>query len=184
MSLENLTESKKRILELLAEKKEADIQTIATTVGLRSSTVRKYLAELERSGLVERMGSVAKITEKALQLLGVEAAKAEKPSEEQPVEEAVTPKPSEQLIEPFYFLVKGSVVPLRVKNKRQLAAAVVYGLVEPEELSYVLRTGYLTTWLRTALREEELAKKLEELKGLEPPQLYDEATKILREHLD
>ena len=181
MSLENLTESKKRILELLAEKKEADVQTIATTVGLRSSTARKYLAELERSGLVERVGSVAKITEKALQLLGVEA---EKPSEEQPVEEVVTPKPSEQLIEPFYFLVKGSLVPLRIKNKRQLAAAVVYGLVEPEELSYVLRTGYLTTWLRTALREEELAKKLEELKGLEPSQLYNEAAKILREHLD
>ena len=181
MSLENLTESKKRILELLAEKKEADIQTIATTVGLRSSTVRKYLAELERSGLVERVGSVARITKKALQLLGAEA---EKPSEEQPVEEVVTPKPSEQLIEPFYFLVKGSVVPLRIKNKRQLAAAIIYGLVEPEELSYVLRTGYLTTWLRTSLREEELAKKLEELKGLEPPQLYDEATKILKEYLD
>jgi len=181
LSLENLTESKKRILELLAEKKEADVQTIATTVGLRSSTVRKYLAELERSGLVERVGSVAKITEKALQLL---RAKTERPSEEQPVEEVVTPKPSEQLIEPFYFLVKGSLVPLRIKNKRQLAATIVYGLIEPEELSYVLRTGYLITWLRTALREEELAKKLEELKGLEPPQLYDEATKILREHLD
>jgi len=181
LSLENLTESKKRILELLAEKKEADVQTIATTVGLRSSTVRKYLAELERSGLVERVGSVAKITEKALRLFGAET---EKPSEEQAVEEVVSPKPSEQLIEPFYFLVKGSVVPLRIKNKRQLAAAIVYGLVEPEELSYVLRTGYLTTWLRTTLREEELANKLEELKGLEPPQLYDEAAKILREHLD
>ncbi len=181
MSLENLTESKRRILEILAEKKEADVQTIATSIGLRSSTVRKYLTELERNGLVERIGATARITEKALQLL--RGGEKEPGREELALEESV-PKPSEQLIEPFYFFVRGSVVPLRIRNKRQLAAAIVYGLVEPEELSYVLRTGYLTTWLRYAIREEELARKLEELKGLEPPQLYDEAVKLLREHLE
>jgi DNA-binding Lrp family transcriptional regulator len=183
MSIETLTDSKRRLLELIAEKKEAEISALAAEVGLRPSTVRKYVTELEKRGLVEKIGNIVRITNTALKLL----TKEEKKEEAETVEEFEfsdeAPRSSVQIIEPFYFIYKGSLVPLRIKNTRQLAAAIVYGLVEPEELSYVLKTGYLTTWLSRVLKEDELAKQLEELKGLEPPQLLDEASRIMKKFL-
>ncbi|BEP18526.1 hypothetical protein PYJP_18780 [Pyrofollis japonicus] len=185
MSIETLTDSKRRLLRLVAEKKEVEISTLAREVGLRPSTVRKYVAELEKMGLVEKIGNTVRITDTALKLLTKEEKEEKK--EEVRAEEFEfsdeAPKSSAQIIEPFYFIYKGNLVPLRIKDARQLAAAIVYGLIEPEELSYVLKTGYLTTWLSQVLKEDELAKQLEELKGLEPPQLLDEAVRIMKKFL-
>lgn len=181
MSFKELTSTKRKILEILADKKESDVSELAALVGIKTSTVKKYASELEKLGLVTKMGNKVKITDKGLALF-METEKIEE-EKHQPRED-VEAKPTREMVEPFYFVVQGQVVPLRVFSTKQLAAIVVYRIVSPEELSYVIKNGYLTAWVRTVLRDASLAEKLEGLQGLESPQLFDEAAKILREYVE
>lgn len=188
MLLEDLTATKRRMLEILADKKECEVSELAKLLGIKTATVRKYASELRKLGLAARIGNTVKITEQGLALF----SKPKEPQEEEAREvhektEAETTQAigaaATEAIEPFYFINKGGLVPLRVSSLEQLAAAVVYGIVGPEELSYVVRNGYLVAWVRTVLGNKELAKKLEGLRSMGEDQLAKEAAKILKEFI-
>jgi len=187
MLLEDLTATKRRMLEILADKKECEVSELAKLLGIKAATVKKYASELEKLGLATRIGNTVKITEQGLTLI----SKPEKPQEDRELHENMKAEKSHAIrvaaadtVEPFYFINKeGGLVPLRVSSLEQLAVVVVYGIVKPEELSYVVRNGYLVAWVRTALGNKELAEKLEGLRSMEDNQLAKEVAKILKEFI-
>lgn len=135
---EELPSTQRRILELLRRHGTMTVEELAAAVGVKPSTIRKYALELEKRGLVVRYG------------------KRISPAEEQREAEKTAASP------PFFFIdpVRGAVV-LRVSSLEQLAAALMYGLVEGEALSYAVASGCLASWLRR-LGEEGLAAILDE----------------------
>jgi len=126
--LRRLSPAHSRLVEALAEHGSLDIERLAEMLGVKTSTVRKYALELEKLGYVERRGRT--ITLKALKAVGSSI--------------------------PFFFVKPstGAVVG-RVQSLRQLAAVVSYGLVDDEALSYALRCGCLSAWLRSLGAEKE-----------------------------
>ena len=206
--MSELRESHKRILELFSELgvRELDVDTVARRFGWKRSTAKKYMDQLARLGLLyKKSGGVyelpAKEEAKPEEKPAAEAAGAAEappaPQQPQPVEaqppqpvgeaaeemgrEVMEVKPAGEVVESFYFYNRGTVVPLKVSSLEQLAAVLRYRLVTPEELAYAIRTGFLQTWIERSLHDQELARKLDELRGLNDQELYSEAAKIVSE---
>ncbi len=198
--------SLRKVLELYERLgvEELDVETAARQLGLKKSTVKKYMDQLAKMGLlVKKYTNVYALParEKAGEEKPIEEAKeaggereagetgeavagrevTAEPSVEEIKSEALQVKPGAEVIETFYFYFKGSVVPLRITSLEQLAAVLKYKLIAPEELAYTVRTGFLQTWLERALHETELAKKLDELRGLSDQELFNEVSKIVFE---
>ena len=190
--------------------RELDVDTVARRFGWKRSTAKKYMDQLARLGLLYKKsggvyelpaGEEAKPEEKPVAKVAeaAEAAEAQPaPQQPQPAEaqqplqpvgeaaeemgrEAMEVKPAGEVVESFYFYNRGTVVPLRVSSLEQLAAVLRYRLVTPEELAYAIRTGFLQTWIERSLHDQELARKLDELRGLNDQELYSEAAKIVSE---
>ncbi len=169
----SLSYSLQRTLKALEEKGKAHYKDIASALGVKPSTARKYLDQLAKMGYAEKL-------EYGVYRYKGQAAEAKK-EEEAPVEEAIEAMkkeaeelqaPGREAVEPLYFHVRGRLVPLRVKTLEQLLAVIRYRLVEPEELNYALKTGYLQAWVSRIARMEELAQKLDEIAGLPAEEQY------------
>jgi DNA-binding MarR family transcriptional regulator len=177
LSLE-LTHSQKRILEILAEKKEADVAHLASELGVKTATIRKYALTLEKMGLVKRVGNIVRITDKGIEVIGAKEEKAEEVLAKE-AEEVAKKKASI----PFIFFTEKGFVPLKASSLEQLAAIVYYKLVEPEDIEWVVKGGYLSAWLKSSLNAAELAEKIDALKGLSAPEIIDELSKMLKDYL-
>lgn len=152
---EDLPSTYRRMLELLRENGSMTVDELAERLQVKPSTIRKYALELEKRGLVVRMGRVISI-----------AQKQERTS-----------------VEPFYFINPGAVTLLPIRSLRQLAAVLHYEIVSDEMLSYALRGGYLAAWLRHIVGEEELAKKVEELRESAPREARERLLRLLQPYL-
>lgn len=178
MSLE-LTHSQKRILEILAEKQEADVAHLASELGVKTATIRKYALTLEKMGLVERVGNIVRITNKGIEVI---SAKKEKKTEEVLAKEAEEVAKKKASI-PFIFFTEKGFVPLKASSLEQLAAIVCYKLVESEDIEWIVKGGYLSAWLKSSLNAVELAERIDALKGLSAPEIVDELSKMLKDYL-
>ena len=181
MSLE-LTHSQRRILEILAEKKEADVAYLASELGVKTATIRKYALTLEKMGLVERIGNTVKITDKGMEVIGVKEEAKEEKAEEVLAKEAEEVA-KKRASKPFLFFTEKGLTPLKAYSLEQLAAIIYYKLAEPEDVEWAVKGGYLAAWLRSSLNATELAEKIDALKGLSAPEIVDELSKILKEYL-
>jgi len=148
-----------RLLEYLVEA-GSTIGELSSRTGLSPSTVRKYLRELERGGLVERRGELFAPTEKGL-LLGKTLHNLRSRRAAQPY--IVTDPSTDQPI------------PLSFRDYRQLLAVIESGLAEPRILEEHMKR-YLAKWIREALGDEYLAHMLEsgQIKTLEDLKKYIE----------
>jgi DNA-binding MarR family transcriptional regulator len=191
-----LTSSHRKILELFSQLgvEELDAETVARKIGWKKSTAKKYMDQLAKMGyLVKKAGSVYALAVKEEVEEKPEAEKPEEQAKPEPAPEQPTPqveemgkealelKPSGEIVETFYFYLKGSTVPLRVSSLEQLAAVLKFKLIEPEELAYAVRTGFLQTWIERSLHDEDLARKLDELRGLNDQELFNEVAKMVLE---
>jgi len=199
-----ITESMKRILEVLAEaNKPLTLEEISRQVtSIKISTVKKYLGTLAREGYVVRgpLDTYA-ITDKGLELIGVKVAEVE---EAVAVEEKPTPAPQpapeevqpptieavevvekpKTLVAPLYFVApNGTIVPLTVRSLEQLYAAIKYELVPEDVLSYMVKSGYLEAWTRNVLGDQELANLIGELRGASETELKSRLLETLSKKL-
>ncbi len=183
--MSELKESHRKILELFRELgvRELDVDTVARKFNWKRNTAKKYMDQLTRWGyLHKKTGGVYELAEQEKGKTTEEAEeKSAGPTTEEMGREAMEVKPSGEVVESFYFYYRSSVVPLRISSLEQLAAVLKYRLVSPEELAYAVRTGFLQTWLERSLHDPELAKQLDELRGLSDQELFNEATRILTE---
>ncbi|WP_440059536.1 winged helix-turn-helix domain-containing protein [Thermogladius sp. 4427co] len=142
-----------RIIGLADENGFLDASRVQESLGLSSSSVRKYLRMLEKEGLVERVGGGFKLTEKGARLKKTLQLVKEK-----------------KVAEPYYVTEPetGRAIPLSFRDYRQLYAIIEYRLVDPEILEKHLRMGYIAQWARAALGDEYLAYLIErgEVKNL------------------
>lgn len=139
-------------------------------LGVKQSTARKYLDQLVRMGYLE------KTSPGRYKLLEREEAKREEEAAIMRTEvEEVKPKE----VEPFYFHYKGTPITLKITSLEQLAAVVKYKLITPEQLAYLIKTGYLQSWIERSLKNNELARELDNISGLPDPELYEQATRII-----
>jgi predicted ArsR family transcriptional regulator len=152
---EELPGTHRRILELLREHGTLTVEELASRLQVRPTTVRKYALELEKRGLVVRLGR------------RVTLARREERRE----------------AEPFYLVKPGSVGIVAVRSLRQLAALLHYDLADEEAVSYALRGGYLAAWMRHVLGEKELARRVEELRDLEPREALERLRRLLQPYL-
>jgi len=148
-----------RLLEYLGEG-GSTIGELSSKTGLSPSTVRKYLRELEKSGLVERRGELFAPTEKGL-LLGKTLRNLRSGRAAQPY---IVTDPS-----------TGQPVPLSFRDYRQLLAVIDSGLTDSRILEEHVKR-YLSKWVREALGDEYLAHMLEsgQIKTLEDLKKYIE----------
>jgi len=201
-----ITESMKRILEVLAKaNKPLTLDEISRHVtGIKISTVKKYLGTLAREGYIVRgpLDTYA-ITDKGLELIGLKTIRVEEastPAEErqtmsQPtmevqlqtletvegVESVGKPK---TLVVPLYFVApSGAIVPLTVRSLEQLYAAIKYGFVSEDVLSYMVKSGYLEAWTRNVLGDQELANLIGELRGATETELRSRLLEVLSKKL-
>ena len=199
-----ITESMKRILEVLAEaNKPLTLDEISKHVtSIKISTVKKYLGTLAREGyIVKGPLDTYTITDKGLELIGVKVIRVEettvaeeKPTPmSQPTTEEVRPPTIEvvevvekpkTLVAPLYFVApSGTIVPLTVKSLEQLYAAIKYELVPEDVLSYMVKSGYLEAWTRNVLGDQELANLIGELRGASETELRSRLLEALSRKL-
>lgn len=199
-----ITESMKRILEVLAKaNKPLTLDEISRHVtGIKISTVKKYLGTLAREGYVVKGPlDTYTITDKGLELVGLKAEEGATTSPEerqavaQPTTEAQTQsleavegveaveKPK-TLVAPLYFVTpNGTIVPLTVRSLEQLYAAIKYGFVSEDVLSYMVKSGYLEAWMRNVLGDQELANLVGELRGATETELKSRLLEALSKKL-
>ncbi|HIC98318.1 MAG TPA: hypothetical protein EYP08_01285 [Pyrodictiaceae archaeon] len=197
-----ITESMKRILEVLAEaNKPLTLDEISRQVsGIKISTVKKYLGTLAREGYVIKGPlDTYTITDKGLELVGAKTAKVE---EAVVVEEKPAPPPAKEevqpptveaveavekpktLVAPLYFVApSGTIVPLTVRSLEQLYATIKYELVPEDVLSYMVKSGYLEAWMRNVLGEQEIANLIGELRGAPEAELRSRLLEALSKKL-
>ncbi len=190
--MQELPYSLRRVVELYEKEgiEALSPEEASQKLGVKKSTAKKYMDQLVKLGILEKTPEgkyrIVKREEpkkEEKEKIIVEEKPPERPEERPeappPVEAEV--KPRGEVVEAFYFFVRGNPVPLRVSSIDQLAAVLRHRLIQPEELAYVIRTGFLQTWLERHLHDKELAQKLDELRGLPDPELYNEAVKIITE---
>jgi len=148
-----------RLLEHLGESGSTIVE-LSSKTGLSLSTIRRYLRELEKSGLVEKRGELFAPTERGLllrrTLQNLRSGRAAQPY--------IVTDPS-----------TGHPVPLSFRDYRQLLALIEGGLAEPRILEEHMKR-YLAKWVREALGDEYLAHMLErgQIKTLEDLKRYIE----------
>jgi len=158
-----LTPKQVDLLRVLAETGEMTLEELASRLGVSRSTVKRYVLSLEKRGLVARLGGMVRLTPEGRRAAGVEGGGGG--------------------VLPLVFSTPSGAVPLRVKSLRQLYAVIHYGLLEPEELEYMLRVGCISSWLRLVLGEEELASHVDGLRGLPGREAMRELEELLRRRL-
>ncbi len=152
---QQLPESYRRLLEELRARGPMEVKALAEALGLRPSTVRRYVLELERIGLVARRGGL--------------------------VVPVATGR--DEASEPLYALGPRGPVLLRVRSLTQLAAALHYGLLGAEEAAYMVSTGILAAWVRCSVGDNELAESIEKLRGMPPGELLEALRRLLSPYL-
>jgi len=148
-----------RLLEHLGESGSTIVE-LSSKTGLSFSTLRRYLRELENSGLVEKRGELFAPTEKGL-LLGKTLRNLRSGRAAQPY---IVTDPS-----------TGQPVPLSFRDYRQLLALIEGGLADSRILEEHMKK-YMAKWVREALGDEYLAYMLEsgQIRTLEDLKRYIE----------
>lgn len=162
---QEIPEYLKRVYKILSEE-PMSIEQIMERLGIKRSTARRYLRELMKLGLVERIDGKYK---------SVEAA----PPKEKPAkrfEDRVLPE------DKAFFFYKGLGLPyiMSIRSVGQLLAAVEKGFVDDDAISYTVKQGYLQEWLRSVVGANELAEKVDELKELEGAELREKLVEAIK----
>jgi len=157
----------KRIYDALI-KEPMNVDMLAEKLGVKKSTVRRYLRELMRLGLVEKAGEEYRV---------IVAEKAEK--EEKKFEDRLLPE------DKAFFFYKGIGMPyiIGIRSIKQLLAALENDMVDIAAVSYTIKNGYLQEWLRTVVGAEELSHKIDEVKELPPEELKVKVIEVIRSFL-
>lgn len=136
------------LLNILAKiEGEVTCHELSELVGLSRSTMRRYLRELLKEGLVIEVskGTYA-LTDKGRR-----------------VKESLKSILAEVSEDKAYVVTDpgtGVPTPLRIRSLKHLYVVIKYGLAPEEVLREHLRRGYVSEWVKNVLGNEELAKKL------------------------
>ncbi len=159
-----------RVLFVINDGEELDIQSISRKLNVISSTARRYVRELVKKGYLRetRPGYYALTSE----------GKLFRNSLKNLLRKDVDEHLGYVITDPF----TGNPVPIRVTNIQQLYAVVKYGLVPSDILAEHIRRGYLTKWVNDVLGDHDLANMLENNRDMSIDQLLavlEERLKIL-----
>ncbi len=136
------------LLNILAKiEGEVRCDELSELLGLSRGTLRRYLRELLKEGLVIEVskGTYA-LTDKGRR-----------------VKESLKSVLAEVSEDKAYVVTDpgtGAPVPLKIKSLKHLYVVIKYGLAPEEVLREHLKRGYVSEWVKNVLRDEELAKKL------------------------
>ncbi len=140
-------------------------------LSVSDSTIKRYLRELARHGLVEKKDGIYRLTEKGERLrrslLNTLRVREVSPDKGYVITEPSTAAP----------------LPLRLLSLEHLYAVIRYGLAPRDILLHHLRTGYLSQWIRSVLGDEALADQIDSMKDVDDiykfMEVIEERLKIL-----
>ncbi len=175
--------SLKRVVELFErEKRVMTVDEVAAALSIKPTTAKKYLDQLVRLGILAKDGPnywLAKpVEERKPEIEKAEAPKVEerKPAVEVKAEAVAKEKPRITVAPPelaFYFYKGGAPVVLAIRSVEQLWAALRYGFVDEEALSYAVKSGLLSAWIANVLNMPELAEEIAKLREVEPSKIVE-----------
>ncbi len=190
--MSGLPGSLKRVLEYLQNvARPVSVEEVANALGIKTTTAKKYLDQLVRLGYINREGGTYWVEVKKEELVEKKVEeKVEKPVEkveekpcEKPVEEKKVPSIAEAKHRYYFYRSTGEPIVLGIKSLEQLWAAIKFGFVDEDALSYSIQTGLLPAWISHELGSNEVAKEFEQLKGVEPSNVVQAALQILEKYV-
>lgn len=121
--------------------KPIDVNKLSETLQASSATIKKYLTQLAKGGLIERKEDGYYLTEAGAKL----SRTLNNLLQERSAAPYVVTDPK-----------SGAPIPLTFSNLSQLYAVILYGLASEDALDHHVAM-YLEQWLRSSLQDEYLA---------------------------
>ncbi|AFK51523.1 regulatory protein, MarR [Thermogladius calderae 1633] len=141
-----LKQSHLKILLLSDENGYLDLGSVQQKLNLTMSSLRKYVRQLEKDGLVARSEKGLVLTEKGLKL-----------------KKTILNLKTKRDV-PAYLITDpstGQPVPVSFKSYAQLYALLAYDLVDKTLVDKHIAQGYLANWARDAVGDEYLASLIQ-----------------------